>query len=335
MSPVTTVDVHHHVTPRGLVEAARAEGVRFGASVERASDGSERLVLADGSRSSLSPDRWDETVRRQELADAGIEIGLESLSPTAMFYRADRSQAAWFSRVVNDGIAENAATSSGHVVGMGYVPLQFPDLAVKELERLTRELRFPCVQLGTPVVDENFDEPRFFPLWEAAESLGTLVFVHPVDGIGQHLMPRYYLRNFIGNPLGTSIAIACLIFGGVLDRFPRLKLCFAHGGGNAPWLRGRWRHGYGVRPEPKERGASCAFDDYFHLLYFDSLVHDDRALAYLVDSVGPDRVLLGTDYPADMANIRQVPTIRQMPGLTEAEKDSILGGNALRLIGAA
>ncbi|MCC7103898.1 MAG: amidohydrolase [Chloroflexi bacterium] len=335
MSAVRTVDVHHHVTPKGLIEAARREGARYGASVERGDSGHEVLVLADHGRSSLSPDRWDETVRRQQLAAAGVDVGLESISPTAMFYRADRAQAEWFTRVVNDGIHENAAASDGHVIGMGYIPLQFPDLAVQELERATSEYGFPCVQIGTPVVDENFDEPRFSPFWEAAEALGTFIFVHPVGGTAKELMPRYYLTNFIGNPLGTTIAIASLIFGGVLDRYPKLKLCFAHAGGAAPYLRGRWRHGYGARPEPKERGASQPFDDYFHLLYFDSLSHDGRALEYLIGSVGTDRVLLGTDYPADMDDVKQVAAIRQLPGLTDEQKDAILGGNAWRLIGAS
>jgi aminocarboxymuconate-semialdehyde decarboxylase len=178
------------------------------------------------------------------------------------------------------------------------------------------------------------DQPEFFPFWEAAQSLEALVFVHPHDVIArQTRFKRYYLNNLIGNPLDTSIAVASIIFGGVLDRFPRLKLCFGHAGGFAPWIRGRWRHGQQVRPEARERGAEHPFDDYFGQLYFDTVIHDEENLAYMIRSLGADRVLHGTDYPADMGNWQQVPVIRGFDWLSEDEKAAILGGNALRLIG--
>jgi aminocarboxymuconate-semialdehyde decarboxylase len=326
-----TVDVHHHAIPSALVEAVRAEGARHGASIH-AENGREWLVLPDDSRTLIRQPLRDEAMRRREMAEAEIDVGLESILPTALFYRADEAQAEWFTRATNEAIAENARLSGGHVLGMAHVPLQFPTLAARELERAVCEHGMRSVQIGSNVRDENLDQPELFPFWEAAESLGVLILVHPHDQAAANRLRRYWLRNLIGNPLDTSIAVASLIFGGVLDRFPGLKLCFAHAGGYAPWIRGRWRHGQQVREEARERGAHRPFDEYFAMLYFDTVIHDERALAYLVETVGADHVLHGTDYPADMGSITQVPMIRRLTNLSADRQEAILGGNALRLL---
>jgi aminocarboxymuconate-semialdehyde decarboxylase len=215
---------------------------------------------------------------------------------------------------------------------MGHVPLSYPQRAVEELQRIWSQ-GVRGVQIATHVAGRNLDEPELNPFWDAAQALGVVIFLHPTDGVARERLPRYHLRNLIGNPLETSIAAASLIFGGVLERHPLLKVVLPHGGGYVPWIRGRWKHGQDVRPEAKERGAHRPLDEYIALLYFDTLTHSPDALGYLVQTISPDHMLLGTDYPADMGDWHQVPVIRNLPGLSEAQKQAILGGNARRLMG--
>ncbi|MCC7105360.1 MAG: amidohydrolase, partial [Chloroflexi bacterium] len=218
------------------------------------------------------------------------------------------------------------------VIPMGTVPMQSVELAKRELDRATGELGFRCFQLGTHVGNRNLGDPEFTPFWERAEQSGALFFFHPTEVVAKDRLRGYHLVNLIGNPLETTICLANLVFGGVLDRFPALKLVFAHAGGYVPWIRGRWRHGQLVREEAKVH-ITRPVDQYLRMVYFDTLIHSPKGLEFLVDTVGADRVVLGTDYPADMGDWHVIPTVRALPGLTPEEKDLIVKGNLERLLG--
>ena len=215
---------------------------------------------------------------------------------------------------------------------MATVPLQNPPAAADELGR-AKKAGHIGVMITSNIAGMNLSDPSLDVFWAKVTELDLPVYIHPTNVCGgKDRLKDFYLGNFIGNPLDTTIAAACLIFGGVLDRYPNLHFYLSHMGGFVPWIRGRWQHGYGVREEPKVHGAKDP-EQYFGKFYYDTIIHNADCFDFAVKTLGADRVVYGTDYPADMAN-HQVA--REIPGLSrfsKADQEKILFGNAKELYG--
>jgi len=328
----SVVDVHAHLLPRSAIAAAEKGADWFGSRIETDALGRPEIVTGDYRVSMGGPAHWASIEERlARMDDAGVNRQVISLNPILFRYYLDPGDAIECSKAVNDEIAGIVADHPDRFAGFGTLPMQDPTVAVEELERLMSAAGMVGVSVGTHVGGLNWDEPDLFPVLEAAEQSNALVFVHPAASRLKEALPRYHMRNYIANPTETTIAIGSLIFGGILDRLPGLRLLFAHGGGYACWAFARFDHGHQVRPEAREHIARLP-SDYLGSLWYDSLVHGYGNLRRLIDVVGLDRVVLGTDFPADMGQPDPVAWI-EGSDLSDAEKGAILGSNAEVMLG--
>ena len=256
------------------------------------------MVWSDGTFfRKVEPNCFDPMVRLEDCKHAGVDVQVLSTVPVMFNYHTKPSEGEVIAKFLNDHIHSVVSENPKRFIGLGTLPLQSPDLAVKELERCRRELGLPGVQIGSHVNDWNLSDKNLMPVFEAAQSLNAAIFVHPWDMMGKDKMNRYWLPWLVGMPAETSLAICSMIFGGVFKKFPKLKVAFAHGGGAFPITVGRIDWGFQVRPD------LCAVDNkespvsYLGKFWLDSLVHDGDALDYIIKLIGPDKVCLGTDYP--------------------------------------
>jgi aminocarboxymuconate-semialdehyde decarboxylase len=328
-----TIDIHCHIR---CAEAARL--VEGNPDVTRwfletqASEKSRAVNRANGERTAeqgTSPER-----RIADMDRMGIDIQAISPAPRQTYYGADPELGLAASRAINDCIAEICGRFPDRFVGLGTVPLQAPELALSELDRLRKSLGFRGIEIMTHVAGEDLSADRFRKIFARCEELGLLVFMHPDGFTEAGRFADHYFANVIGNPLDSTVALHHLIFGGVLRNHPNLKLVVAHGGGFLPAYAGRIDHAAAARPDACEEIARMP-TTYLKRCYFDALVYTRHQLDYLVEEYGADHLLMGTDYPADMGEVDPIGMIEGCPGLDDAERKAIFGGNAARLLNLA
>ena len=324
---VRSIDTHAHWYPVEWLRLFEKDGAKEGATLER--DGSRYIVRTD-----RIVNAFDEEFVDLDLRLAGMErqgVSVHSLSLTApMVNWATPAFGLALSQAYNDAASAAHLRHPDRFVGLAMVPMQAPALAVKEMERAAKLPGMRGLYVATNVNGADLDEKRFWDVYAKAEELGWPVFLHPLDTIGRERTTRYYLKNLIGNPYDTGVAAAHLIFGGVLDAFPKLEVNLPHAGGTFPWLIGRWDHGTRVRPELKHMPRMPS--DYLRRFTYDTIGHNDQINLDLARLVGADRVVLGSDYCFDMGLTDPVGTVNRLTSLTDSERDLILGTTAAKLL---
>jgi aminocarboxymuconate-semialdehyde decarboxylase len=324
------IDIHSHVIPERIVAAIAADPRRFKARVE--GEGAARKIIHDQGYIYPLFDEFRRVEAKVEAMDRkGIDISVISPAPPMFYYWADADLALEVAGLVNDGVADMVGANPQRLRGMATVPMQHPDAAVAELERVVRAYGFKAVEIGTSIEGAQLAEERFRPLLRRASDLNVFVFAHPYYVGAKSGLENYYLTNLIGNPLDTTVMLANLMFSGRLDELPDLKIVLAHGGGFVPYQIGRLVHGHSVRSETNSISKSSP-KDLLKRIYFDSLVFEPKALRYLIDLVGADHVCIGTDAPFDMADNDPRATIDAVPGLTQLERQCVCCGTALKLL---
>ncbi|MFN2461804.1 MAG: amidohydrolase family protein [Candidatus Velthaea sp.] len=326
------IDCHAHFLPDPFVALLEERGWAKADKAAGTLDLARAVCGYDAERTRLPyfPALYDLGLRTELAERQGIDRQIVCLPPFYFAYRAAPDDAAAICRAGNETLAEIVSRAPDRFAAFGTVPLQTPDAAVRELHHAVEQLGHWGVEIGSSVGGAPLDDRALDPFWAACCELNVPVFMHPHHELGGERAAPYYLGNLFGNPSETGLIAARLIFSGVFERFPELNMILAHAGGTLPWIAGRLDHGYRVRPEtktiPKPPSA------YLARLTFDTITHDEALLAFLVERVGPGRVVVGTDRPFDMGIDDPRGLVERIPKLDAAQRDAIVGGNARALL---
>lgn len=323
------IDIHTHILPKDLPDWKSKFGYGGFIKLEHYKPCCARMIKDDGTFfREIKDNCWSAETRMKESDVHGVHVQVLSTVPVMFSYWAKPNDALDLSMFLNDHIAEIVQKYPKRFIGLGTIPLQSPELAVKELERCMK-IGLAGVQIGSHVVDDwNLGSISLFPVFETAAKLNASVFVHPWDMAGQERMQRYWLPWLVGMPSETALAICSMIFGGVFEKLPKLRVAFAHGGGAFPGTLGRIEHGFHTRPDLVAIHNNINPKSYLGRFYVDSLVHDDLMLEHIVKLFGANKVALGSDYPFPLGEDIPGSLIESMNFSNEI-KDRLLSGTAL------
>ena len=326
-----TIDIHTHILTEETIRLLNREAPGI----------APKLIPIDGDNAVLEvagvPYRpfprggWEVECRFRDMDAAEVDVHVLSATPQTYLYNQEPALGLATSALQNDQIAVLVKAHPERFRGLATLPMQAPERAADELRRAVRSLGMRGAMIGSNVNGRNLDDPALEPVWAAAAELGAFMLIHPMNVAGADRLRSYYLNNLIGNPLDTTIAAACLVFGGVMERHPKLNVCLVHGGGFVPYQAGRWAHGWHVRPEPKVNVKQSP-EPWIDRFFYDTILHGRPQLEFLVGSVGASRVLLGSDYPYDMGTgecVRQVKAL----SVSDGDKAKLLHDNAVALLG--
>ncbi|MGH8915132.1 MAG: amidohydrolase family protein [Acidimicrobiia bacterium] len=326
-------DVHAHIVPVELMELLRADGHRFGLEIFETAEGKEKIRIAG--RLEIGPfpqNLFDLEARFAAMDRGGVDTQLVGHRTEFSAYALEGDKGAAYARAFNQILADEVSKHEDRLLALGTVPLQDPKRAADELAHAVQDLGMVGVEIASNIDGRPLDIAGLDPFWEAANELRCIVLLHPNDPLRGVDLSRYFMDNMVGRPAESTVAIAYLIFSGVLERFPDLVVAMVHGGGYMPYQVGRWEKAYKVVPHIAGKNLTMPPIEYVKRLYFDSLVHIPQALSFLLELVGPTRVLVGTDYPYEMAERSPVAFIDSVPGLHGEDRHAILEGNMSRIL---
>ena len=322
-----TIDIHTHIIPENIPNFKDRFGYGGFIYLEHHRPCCARMMMDNKFFREIEDNCWDATTRMRECDQHQVSVQVLSTVPVMFNYWTKPEHCMEICHFLNDHIAEIVQRYPKRFVGLGTLPMQDPDLAIAELERC-KSIGLAGVEIGSHVNEWNLNDPNVLPVFEACQDLDMSIFIHPWDMMGTKKMEKYWLPWLVGMPAETSLAICSMIFGGVFEKLPGLRVAFAHGGGSFPATIGRIEHGFNVRPD------LCAIDndvnprDYLGRFWIDSLVHDQKMLDYVVNLFGAGRVALGSDYPFPLGESIPGSIIKSMPYPKET-KEALLHGSAL------
>ncbi len=325
-----TIDIHTHVLADATVKLMQKEIPSLGLKMAPYDADNAVCEVAGVAYRPFPRGGHDIERRFKDMDAAEVDVHLLSVAPQTWLYGQEAAVGIAGATIQNNEIARLVKEHPERFSGIATLPMQAPDKAADELRRAMRKLDLHGAMIGSNIGGKNLDDPSFEPLWAAAEELDAFMMIHPGNVAGGDRLRSYYLGNLIGNPLDTTIAGACLIFGGVLERHPKLNFIMSHGGGFIPYQGGRWVHGWEVRPEPKVH-VKHSPAPYLDRFLYDTIVHAKAPLEFLISSVGANRVFLGSDYPYDMGTGECVRQVRAA-NISAADRDIILGGHAATIL---
>lgn len=328
------LDIHAHILPERWDRLKEKYGYGGFIELDHYTTGRAKMMRDDGVFfREIEENCWNPLLILEDMDKNGVDVMTLCTVPVLFNYWAEAEHGMDWSQFLNNHLADVQRAFPKRFIALGTVPMQNVDLAISEMTRCVRELGMPGLEIGSNILGKNLDDQSFFPFYEAAEDLGACLLIHPWEMAGADRMKRYFMEWLVGMPAETTLALCSMLFGGVFDRFPNLKVLFSHASGAFPFTLGRIAHGYNVRPDLCNVNNVANPRDYVGKFWVDGITHDNDAFRYLLNLIGPDKICYGTDYPFPLGDLEHGKFLIEMPDISNSDKQKILSGSALDFLG--